>query len=103
MAKVSQTTVETKKFKLNETTIKINGRSVYQIEALKTFTVPAPIFEEQALNEVKVNVGELGGYVEFENNLDQIDNSWIVLNAVIMGKNTTITNNQYQRTDIFSF
>jgi hypothetical protein len=45
-----------KKYKLTENTIKSKGVTLYQIEALKNFG--------------DVKKGDLGGYIQFEDNLE---------------------------------
>lgn len=51
--------------------IEINGHKLYRLRALIDF------------NNVKV--GDLGGYVENENNLSQMDDCWIYDNAKVYG------------------
>jgi len=58
-----------KKYKLTENTIKHNGRILYQIQALKDFG--------------DVNKGELGGYVQSEDNLSQEDDAWVFSDAKV--------------------
>ena len=53
-----------KKYELTEETIMINGNlKLYRIRALKNFG--------------DVNAGDLGGYVESENNLSQEGSCWV--------------------------
>lgn len=103
MAKASVASVATvdKKFQMNETTVKYEGRAVYQIQALKSFTIPAPMLNEQVLSEVQINAGDLGGYIEFESNLNQDDMSWICINTFVLRENHRITGNIYQKIDLF--
>ena len=54
---------ETKKYELTENTIEQNGRTLYQIRALKDFE--------------DVMAGDLGGYIEKEENLSQEGNCWV--------------------------
>lgn len=61
--------LEPKKFELT-TRISFNGRTLYRIRALKDFGV--------------VKKGDLGGYVEKEENLSQKGNSWIFDDAKVM-------------------
>lgn len=61
--------LEPKKFELT-TKISFNGRTLYRIRALKDFGV--------------VKKGDLGGYIEKEENLSQTGNSWIFDDAKIM-------------------
>ena len=58
-----------KKYKLTEETIKVDGRILYRIEALKYFG--------------DVIVGEKGGFIESEDNLSQSGNCWIYNNAKV--------------------
>lgn len=60
-----------KKFKLTKETIEVNGRILYRIKALKTFG--------------NVKKGDLGGFVEKEENLSHEDNCWIDDNACVYG------------------
>ena len=61
----------TKKFKLTDNVNEFNGIRVYQIKALRNFG--------------NVTKGDLGGWVEKEENLSQIDDAWIDENAVVFG------------------
>lgn len=56
-----------KKYELTKTTKNWCGRTLYQIKALKEFG--------------NVSKGELGGYIEKEDNLSQDDNAWVYNNA----------------------
>lgn len=58
-----------KKYKLTDETVKINGKTLHRIEALKDF------------NNVKR--GDKGGFVESELNLSQKGNCWIYNNAYV--------------------
>ena len=58
-----------KKYKLTEESIYCFGRTLYRIEALKDFG--------------DVKKGDMGGYVENENNLSQEGNCWIYDNAKV--------------------
>jgi carbonic anhydrase/acetyltransferase-like protein (isoleucine patch superfamily) len=60
-----------KKYKLTNNTIQHEGKTLYQIQALKGFGY---IYE-----------GELGGYVESESNLSQEGDCWVYGNAKIYG------------------
>ena len=59
------------KYKLTKETIEHNGTTLYHIKALKDF------------NGVKK--GDLGGYVEKEDNLSQSGNAWVHGNARVFG------------------
>ena len=48
---------------LNDDFIKFNGRKLYRIRALRSFR--------------NVKKGDLGGYIEKENNLSHADNAWV--------------------------
>lgn len=64
--------MEDKKYELTDNKIKIStGETLYQIKALKDF------------NDVKT--GELGGYIEREENLSQDGSSWVCDNACVYG------------------
>ena len=60
-----------KKFELTMDSIKENGTALYRIKALIDF--------------VDVKAGDLGGYVEKEENLSQSGNSWVYGNAHVCG------------------
>ena len=68
-----------KKYELvKEDSIEFNGRTLYRIRALKDFT------NKQctgSINEIKV--GDLGGYVQSEENLSQNGQCWIFDNAAV--------------------
>ena len=63
--------MDTKKYKLTEETINVDGRTLYRIEALKDF------------NDVKK--GDKGGFIENENNLTQYGKCWVYDNAEVSG------------------
>ena len=63
--------METKKYRLTENHIKIEGKILYQIEALKDFA--------------GVKSGDLGGYIESEKNLSQDNDAWVFGNAEVFG------------------
>jgi carbonic anhydrase/acetyltransferase-like protein (isoleucine patch superfamily) len=66
------TNTDTKKYRLIFEDYKIiDGRKLYRIEALKDF------------NHVKT--GELGGYIESENNLSHEGNAWVYNDAKVYG------------------
>lgn len=56
----------------NRTTWHHSGRTLYQIQALKSFG--------------NVKAGDFGGWVESYDNLSQFDNCWIYKNAKVFGK-----------------
>lgn len=68
----------TKKYELTKNTIEVDGRTLYQIVALKD--LPSKI----------VRKGTLGGYVEKESNLSQEGDCWIYGNAKVM-KNSHVS------------
>ena len=66
------TNTDTKKYRLIFEDYKIiDGRKLYRIEALKDFN--------------RVKTGELGGYIESENNLSHEGNAWVYDDAKIYG------------------
>ena len=60
-----------KKYELTTNTIVHMGRTLYQIKALKTFA--------------NVIAGDLGGYVETEDNLLQYGDAWVYGDAKVYG------------------
>ena len=60
-----------KKYELTTNTIVHNGRTLYQIKALKNFA--------------NVIAGDLGGYVETEDNLSLYGNAWVCGDAKVYG------------------
>lgn len=66
----------------------IEKQVVYRIKALKGFEI----------NGKCVTVGDLGGYVESENNLSQEDNCWVEGNVYVYG-NAKISGNAHISTD----
>ena len=60
-----------KKYKLTDETIKLNGVTLYRIEALKDF------------GEIKK--GDKGGFIESENNLAHEGDAWVSDNAHVYG------------------
>ena len=59
--------MKVKKFTLTDETMCFNGKTLHRIKALKSFS--------------SVKEGDLGGWVESEDNLSQNDNCWIADNA----------------------
>ena len=64
--------METKKYRLTEETINVNGKTLYRIEALKDFS--------------NVRKGDKGGFIENEENLSQSDDCWVYDNAEVFGE-----------------
>lgn len=60
-----------KKYKLTDETIKLNGTTLYRIEALKDFS--------------EIKKGDKGGFIESENNLAHEGNAWVSDNAHVYG------------------
>ena len=69
-----------KKYKLTDETIKLNGVTLYRIEALKYF------------GEIKK--GDKGGFIESENNLAHEGDAWVSDNAHLYG-NACVFNNAH--------
>ena len=67
---------EIKKYELTDEIKEWQGHTLHRIRALKDFEV--------SCDEVKA--GDLGGWVEGENNLSQYDNCWIFGDAKVFGK-----------------
>lgn len=63
--------METKKYKLTDETIIVDGRTLHRIEALKDFA--------------DVRKGDKGGFIESENNLSQIYDCWVYDHAKVFG------------------
>ena len=61
--------METKKYKLTEETINVNGKTLYRIKSLKDFG--------------NVKKGDKGGFVEKEENLSQSGDCWVYDNAKV--------------------
>lgn len=62
-----------KKYQLRKDLTKVvNGKTLYRIEALKSF--------------YDVNKGELGGYIESENNLSHDGSCWVYDRACVLDK-----------------
>lgn len=66
-----------KKYELTDDTITVEGRTLHRIKALKSFS--------------NVEEGELGGYVEKEDNLDQRGDAWVYGDARVSGENDYTT------------
>ena len=69
-----------KKYKLTDETIKLNGATLYRIEALKDF------------GEIKK--GDKGGFIESENNLAHEGDAWVSDNAHVYGNACVFDNSQ---------
>lgn len=67
-----------KKYSMTQETIKFNGINVYRIIALKDFG--------------NIKKGDLGGYIQSENNLSQYGNCWVYDNAKVL-KDAKVTDN----------
>lgn len=72
--------MENKKYELSNETKEYNGSTLYRIKALKDFG--------------NIKAGDLGGYVESENNLSQEGDCWICDNAIVCG-DARIKDNAY--------
>lgn len=62
-----------KKYELTDDTITVGGRILHRIKALKSFS--------------DVEEGDLGGYVEKEDNLDHSGEAWVSGNARVRNNN----------------
>ena len=60
--------ISTKKYELSNDTKKFINYTLYRIQALRDF---------KTINGEQVKAGDLGGWVENEDNLDQAGNCWI--------------------------
>ena len=69
-----------KKYKLTDETINLNGVTLYRIEALKYF------------GEIKK--GDKGGFIESENNLAHEGDAWVADNAHVYGNACVFDNSQ---------
>ena len=69
-----------KKYKLTDETINLNGATLYRIEALKDF------------GEIKK--GDKGGFIELENNLAHEGDAWVSDNAHVYGDACVFDNAQ---------
>jgi hypothetical protein len=58
-----------KKYELTSEFIEVSGKKLYRIKALVSFGV--------------VNKGDLGGYVESEDNLSQLSDAWVFDDAMV--------------------
>ena len=73
-----------KKYELvKEDSIEFNGITLYRIRALKDFEI---------LTHSTIHKGDLGGYVQSENNLSQKGNCWVSDNACVYG-NACVSDN----------
>lgn len=70
-----------KKYELTDDTITVEGRTLHRIKALKSFS--------------NVEEGELGGYVEKEDNLDQRGDAWVYGDARVSGNARVSGENDY--------
>ena len=68
-----------KKYRLTDETIQHWGRTLYRIEALRSF--------------IGVGIGQKGGFVESEENLSHDGNCWVCGNANVCG-DAKVTNNR---------
>ena len=71
-----------KKYKLTEETKVINGHTLHRIEALKDFGT--------------VKKGELGGWIETEDNLSQYCNCWVDDEAMVYDANNEMANQWFK-------
>ena len=69
-----------KKYRLTDETIKVEGRTLYRIEALKSF------------NDGWVKKGSKGGYIEKEDNLSQEGDCWVYDFGKVYGDAKVIDN-----------
>ncbi len=61
------------KYELADETVKVGGKTLYRIRALREIRNPS----------CRVAAGDLGGYVESEANLDPSDEAWVCGQAVV--------------------
>ncbi len=61
-----------RKYELTDESIKVYDRALYRIRAFKDFS--------------DVKKGDLGGFVESENNLSHQGNCWVYYDAAVYGK-----------------
>lgn len=66
------------KYRLTENTVEYKGKTLYQIESLRDFS-----FYRKGAWEHSVKEGELGGWIEKEENLSQQGNCWIAENVYV--------------------
>ena len=59
-----------------------NNRKVYRVKALKNFTTFA-LDEDGKVYAKHIEAGDLGGYIEKEENLSQFDKAWVDVDAVV--------------------
>ena len=71
-------TTTSKKYKLTNETIEFCGRKLHRIQALIDFS--------------DVKAGDLGGWIEKENNLSQIGDAWVYENAKVYGEAKVYSN-----------
>lgn len=77
--------IKTEKYKiLKSSALSYNHTYVYEIEALKDFII----------NDNLIHKGDIGGYIESENNLCQNDYSWICKGSIVSGK-SKVKNNSF--------
>lgn len=76
-----------KKFELiKEDSIEVEGRTLYRIQALKDFEIPIRNYiDEPDIGKYSVTKGQIGGYVEKEENLSHEGGCWILQNAKAYG------------------
>ena len=60
------------KYELTSETLQYAGHTLHRIKALRDFGI--------------INTGELGGWIESEKNLSQVDNAWVYGDAIIYGE-----------------
>ena len=72
--------MENKKYELTDETKKYNGSTLYRIKALKDFG--------------NIKAGDLGGYVESENNLSQEGDCWVIGDSLVLD-NARVVENAY--------
>lgn len=58
-----------KKYELTSETLQYAGHTLHRIKALRDFGI--------------INTGELGGWIESEKNLSQVDNAWVYGDAMV--------------------
>lgn len=80
-----------KKYELLDTDIELYGKPVFRIKALRTFKTALDVEKTSFL---EVQEGDLGGYIQSEDNLSQTDSSWINKNSHVIG-NSQVLNNSY--------
>ena len=80
-----------KKYELTDETIEWKGRTLHRIRALENF--------RNIVNKCDIKAGDLGGFIEKEENLSQYDRCWVAGDAKVYDNAFVADDSYYFKSD----